>query len=214
MTESSLEHVYKKHHESKRRYGQTVFEDERGNLLREYIGKGKKVLDIGCRDGKLTSEYAEGNAVLGIDIDTQALDKAWADLGIETKQVDLNGEWGVESDAFDVVVAGEVMEHLYFPHAVSEKAAHVLKKNGVFIGSVPNAFNLKNRFRLLLGQKKHTPLSDPTHINHFTYRELEKVLSEHFNDVEIVPIGRWAKYDKFMPGMFSFDLFFVARNKK
>lgn len=186
----------------------------RGSFLVERIGKGKNVLDIGCRDGALTSTYCQGNNVLGLDIDQEALDYAATQFDIETKQVDLNGDWGVVENFYDAVVAGEVVEHLYSPDDVVRKIANVLKDEGVFLGSVPNAFSLKNRLRYVLGTKEHTPLADPTHINHFSRKELEDLLGKYFKIVNIFPIGKYAFLERFFPGLFSFVLIFEAREKK
>jgi 2-polyprenyl-3-methyl-5-hydroxy-6-metoxy-1,4-benzoquinol methylase len=158
----------------------------------------------------LTRFFVAGNTVTGVDVDTVALAKARA-LGIETIEVDLHGDWhNLAGRTFDCVVAGEVLEHLYFPDKVMSQVAQHLKPGGVFVGSVPNAFSLKNRVRLFLGKKKYTPLGDPTHINHFLQRELEAALHKSFAEVTIYPLSKYAWLDAFFPGMFSFNLLFKA----
>src|SRR6185503_15482836 len=192
-----LESVYARHHSDEDRHSGLMHTDERGAFLHERVGTGKRVLDIGCRNGALTSFYAEGNTVVGVDIDASALAKAKERLGIETHQLDLNGEWPFAPKSFDVVIATEVLEHLYFPEVAIGKAAAVLKPGGVFLGSIPNAVSLINRFRLLLGRKRYTPLGDPTHITQFTRQELYGMLAKHFEEVTIVPLGNYAYLDKF-----------------
>lgn len=208
----SASDIYTEHHSKNKRRGTTVLGDLRGSLLRTYIGRGKNVLDLGCRDGSLTETFFEGNTVLGVDVDVVALDEARTKLGIETKLCDLHGDWSeLGSQTFDVIVAGEILEHLYFPEKIVAKAHTRLSTKGVFIGTVPNAFSLKNRLRLLFLQKKNTPLADPTHINHFTVSELRKILSAHFSSVEIIGIGNAGFLAKALPQLFAFDLFFVAK---
>jgi len=209
--DDALDKLYQAHHASGGRYDLSLLKKERGDFLRNEIGTGKRVLDIGCRDGTLTSTYCQGNAVFGIDIDSTALEHARSALGIETLQFDLTGAWPLKNCTFDFVVAGEVLEHLYFPEEAIGKIAKVLKTDGALLGSVPNAFNLKNRFRLFLAQKRYTPLNDPTHINHFSRRELLRLLSRNFKQVDILPLGRFALFDRVWPGMFSFDLLFAAQ---
>jgi len=187
--------------------------DERGAFLKDRVGKGKQVLDIGCRDGALTSFFAEGNTVTGIDIDSSALERARS-LGITTRQVDLNGEWGIPRDSFDVVVAAEVIEHLYHPRLVIEKIYDVLREEGTLLGSVPNAFSLKHRVRYMFKQKKGTPLEDPTHINHFTVAELHSLLSEFFEEVHIYGLGRFKRLVRLSPQSFAFDLVFEAKRPR
>lgn len=210
MTESQS-NIYKEHHQTNRQIGFSIMKEERGALLEKLVGKGKKVLDIGCRDGALTKFFTPGNQVLGVDIDDTALSRT-RELGIETMKMDLHGDWvELGGRKFDVVVAGEVLEHLYHPGKIAQKAREVLTESGVFVGSVPNAFSLKNRLRYLKGSKRYTPLSDPTHINQFSASDLEIILKKVFPEVEILGLGRYQKLADLSPNLFAFDLFFVCR---
>ena len=85
---------------------------ERAELFRRYVGgPGRRVLDVGCRYGALTRAYLEGNHVVGIDVDRLALDDA-ARLGIETQWADAEEGLPFEDASFDVVVAGELLQHV------------------------------------------------------------------------------------------------------
>jgi 2-polyprenyl-3-methyl-5-hydroxy-6-metoxy-1,4-benzoquinol methylase len=207
-----LQKMYEKHHLEKRSPGFTILADERGVFFKKFVGVGKSVLDIGCRDGALTKFFNEGNQVLGVDIDKNALARIANELGIETMFFDLNGDWDELGDKkFDVVVAGEIVEHLFYPEQVFKKVYSRLNEGGVFIGSVPNAFSLKNRLRYLKGSRVHTPLADPTHINHFSSNELENLLKEQFSSAEIIGLGKYQRLARFLPSWFAFDLLFVAK---
>jgi len=211
---TSLKNIYEYHHKNKKKIGFSILEKERGILLKNFIGKGKKILDLGCRDGTLTKYFVEGNQVLGVDIDKNSLKIAKKNLGIEILEMDLNGDWQeLGNKTFDVIVAGEILEHLYYPEIVLEKIKKRLNQNGVFIGSVPNAFSLKNRIRYFLGKKKNTPLEDPTHINHFSYKELKNLLTKYFKEVKIIGLGRYKFLSRIFPNLFAFDLFFVCKNE-
>ncbi len=213
MKNKELNTIYKEHHKKGGRRGMSLLKDERGNFLKEKIGVNKKVLDIGCRDGVLTETYYKNNEILGVDIDEEALEIAKNNLGIKTQTLNLYDDWNLTRD-FDVVVAGEVLEHLYYPEDIIKKITKVLKSDGVFLGSIPNAFSLMNRIRLFFGIKQGTPLEDPTHINHFSYKEFKQILEKYFEDVKIYPLGKYAWLDKFWPGMFSFSFLFKVKNKK
>lgn len=211
---SSVKNIYESHHKTSREEGFSILKDERGNFLKKIIGEGKEVLDIGCRDGALTSFFSKDNIVLGVDIDEISLLKAKERLGIETLSFDLLGGWEKLSQRkFDVVVAGEVLEHVYYPDKVTQKVKTHLKKGGIFVGSVPNAFSLINRLRYLKASKKYTPLSDPTHINHFSAHQLRDMLQPHFSSVEIVGMGRLGFLARVFPQWFAFDLFFIAKDE-
>ena len=152
----STEDLYRYHHRINAREGFSIIEQERGLLFRRLIGTGKKILDIGCRDGTLTRHFLEGNDVTGADTDSRALARA-AERGIRTVQFDFNdADWPLQPESFDVVVAAEVIEHLYFPERVLGRIVKLLKPGGVLVGSVPNAFSLKCRLRYLFGSKRGT----------------------------------------------------------
>ncbi|HEC30501.1 MAG TPA: class I SAM-dependent methyltransferase [Candidatus Yonathbacteria bacterium] len=209
---NSTQEIYEKHHAEKKRENFSIMETERGEFFKDAVGQNKKVLDIGCRDGVLTRYFSEGNEVLGVDIDRELLLKAKENLEIETKVMDLNGDWNeIEGNKFDVITAGEIVEHLYYPEVVLEKIYGHLKNSGLFVGSVPNAFSLKHRLRYLAGKKKNTPLEDPTHINHFSAKHLKELLSRRFVKVEIVGFGRYKKLAEYFPSLFAFDLVFKCK---
>ncbi len=180
-----LEKVYQQHHQSKGRYGYLFCHGKRGPYLQKWIGKSQKVLDLGCRDGQLTQFFSKENDVLGVDIDREALRRAEEALSIKTKWLDLNREWPFEQDSFDVIVACEILEHLYYPHLFLQRVHKTLIKGGLFIGSVPNSFRMRNRFKFLFGKEFET---DKTHVSMFSYFSLKSLLQEFFPSIEIVPL--------------------------
>ncbi len=210
----TLEEVYSQRNvrEKNKEGDHGSFSRERGELFSGWIGTGKEVLDIGCCNCSLTKWYAKSNFVTGIDVDGEALKLCPSE--VKTERWDLNADWHKgKEEKFDVVVASEVIEHLYYPDIVLEKINGVLKPGGYLVGSVPNAFNLKNRVRLFLAKKRATPLGEPTHINHFSYQELHSLLSKYFEEVELVPIvqPKWRWFARLFPGLGSFLLAFRAK---
>lgn len=206
----SLEMVYRSHHATKRGEDFVLLGDTRGAFLKKTIGNNKRILDIGCRDGALTRSYVHGNEVLGVDIDSEALTRAQSELGIKTQRFDLNGPWNVRAHSYDVVVACEVLEHLYYPEQVLTRIATALTPNGVLVGSIPSAFSLRHRLRYLQATKAHTPLADPTHINHFSVKEFTSLLAERFERVEVVGYGKLGWLAEAFPQTFAYGLLFAA----
>jgi trans-aconitate methyltransferase len=81
-----LEKRYRDHHRERRSPDFVYGGAERASLFRELVGgPGQRVLDLGCRYGALTRAYLQGNEILGLDVDREALAEA-AKLGIETTQ--------------------------------------------------------------------------------------------------------------------------------
>lgn len=185
MSKERLDAVYAEHHTHYSRYGFVYAGEERGKLFTAWVGIGKRVLDLGCRDGSLTHYYAAGNTVTGVDIDQRALSLAEERLGISTIWLDLNREvLPLDDSTFDVVVAGEILEHLRDPTFVVGEVYRVLRPGGVFIGSVPNSFHWRARLAFLRGQDEE----DETHIHRFSGRKSRALLGG-FSQTELRPLG-------------------------
>jgi SAM-dependent methyltransferase len=164
---SRLERLNALYGEQRRREGRDDFVwggAERAEPIRRAVGgPGRRVLDLGCRTGSLTRAYVDGNEVVGLDADREALAEA-AELGIETVWADAEERLPFDDASFDVVVAAELLEHLREPESVVAEVARVLRPGGTFAGSVPNAYRLKNRLRVLAGKQAEP---NPTHLHMF-----------------------------------------------
>ena len=200
---SDLSERYEHHHRERRDEGDFVFVPERIPLLVAAVGRGKRVLDLGCRSGALTRHFLEGNSVVGLDVDANALEKA-AVLGIEPVQANVEETLPFDDGSFDAVVAGELLEHLQFPDALVAEIRRVLRPGGVLAGSVPNAFRVQSRLRFLRG---NAPEDDPTHLRMFSPAALRELLAG-FERVELSFVG--GRYTRLNARLFARDLVFVA----
>ena len=186
-----LSERYAEHNRVERGAGFVFAGAERRDLFRRYVGgPGRRVLDLGCRDGALSATYAQGNEIVGVDADREALAEA-EQLGIETHWADLDDSLPFADESFDVVVAGELLEHLRDPRRVVADVRRVLRPGGTFVASVPNAYRLKNRVRFALGRK---PEEDPTHLQMFAPSDVRTLLAGfdeprlHFIAGRLVPL--------------------------
>jgi SAM-dependent methyltransferase len=182
-----LSDYYENHHRRKEKVGKGfIVIPSRIQYFIDWIGTGKTILDLGCRDGELTQHYLNGNQMTGIDCDRNALTLA-KERGIETVYSDLNDCFPLPDKTFDVVVAGEVLEHLFSPPETIKEIARILKPGGLFVGSVPNGYRFKNRRRFLIGRTIDVhPFSEHLHL--FAWWHLEQLLAPLFEDIEIVPL--------------------------
>jgi SAM-dependent methyltransferase len=199
---------YRRHHAESRQEGEFVFVPERLPLFVAAVGgPGRKVLDLGCRTGAVTQHFVPGNHVVGADVDETALERA-AERGIETVWADVEERLPFADGSFDVVVAGEFLEHVREPEAVIAEVRRVLRSEGTFVGSVPNAFRLQSRLLFLLGKP---PEDDPTHLHMYSPSAM-RVLLGAFASVEIHFVG--GRYQGLNPRLLARDLVFVARGQR
>jgi SAM-dependent methyltransferase len=208
MSLEQLSDRYAEHNRVERGAGFVFAGPERVELFRRCVGgPGRHVLDLGCRDGALTQAYAGGNEIVGVDADREALAEA-EKLGIETRWADLDDALPFEDGSFDVVVAGELLEHLRDPRRVVSEVLRVLRPAGTFVASVPNAYRLKNRLRFLLGRK---PENDPTHLQMFAPRDLRTLLAG-FEDVQLHLIA--GRLVPLHARLFANDIVFSGRKSR
>jgi SAM-dependent methyltransferase len=203
-----LSERYAEHNRSERGAGFVFARPEREALFRRYVGgPGRRVLDLGCRDGALTQAYVEGNDIVGVDADREALDEA-GKLGIETRWADLDQALEFADASFDVVVAGELLEHLRDPERLVAEIRRVLRPDGTFVASVPNAYRLKGRLLFLFGRP---PENDPTHLQMFSGADVRSLLAGfdqpqlHFVAGRLVPLH---------PRLFANDIVFSGRKPR
>jgi 2-polyprenyl-3-methyl-5-hydroxy-6-metoxy-1,4-benzoquinol methylase len=171
-----LRERYEKHHRDGKRYGFTFGSENRVRFLERALEGTKTVLDLGCRDGTLTSRLTRDERfTIGLDIDFAALKSAAQERHLNVAQVNLWSGLPVRSNSVDAVVAGEFLEHCPDPWFIAKEVARVLVPEGIFVGSVPNATRLKNRLRVLGG----APLEiDRTHLHSFSASALRGCLLE------------------------------------
>jgi SAM-dependent methyltransferase len=203
-----LEEQYGDYHRSAKATGFVFGGDERAALFGRLVGgPGQRVLDLGCRWGSLTRAYLDGNQVVGVDVDRDALAEA-AKLGIDTRWADVEEPFPFEDASFDVVVAGELIEHLRDTDRVVAEVHRVLKPGGTFVGSVPNFFRLRNRLAMLAGQ----PLDhDPMHLHVFAPRDVRAML-RGFEHVELHFIA--SRFLRISPTLFANIIGFSARKPR
>ena len=202
----SLSEQYERHHRERRDEGDFVFVPERIPLFQAAIGRGRRVLDLGCRSGAFTRHFLDGNEVVGLDVDRVALDKA-AERGIEPVVANVEEPLPFADASFDAVVAGELFEHLRFPEGVIGEVRRVLRPGGTLVGSVPNAFRVQSRLRFLRGRP---PEDDPTHLHMFSPDGVRRLLAG-FDDVHIEYVG--GRYRRLGARLFSRDLVFSGTRR-
>ena len=165
---SLVQSFYESHHKQGHRLKQSFLESTRGQIFSNWIGTNKKVLDLGGRDGTLTKYFIKNNNVTLADIDENALQYAKKKYQVDTIKVDLNQSLPFQDDIFDVIVMAEVLEHLPYPEITLSEIKRVLKTNGKFIGNLPLAYHLKDRWQIIRWRRLVIS-GDPTHLQFLSY---------------------------------------------
>ena len=141
-----------------------------------------KMLSIGCADGEFEMRYVtQGVVVYGIDGVALAIEKANA-KGIRGTVADFSAELPYDTHSFDVVFAGEVIEHVFDVPRFLNEVFRVLRPDGELVLTTPNLARLTDRIRFLFGwSPKHVSPTHPYlkyHIHPFTPTSLRLALSE------------------------------------
>ena len=147
--------------------------------------KGKDVLHLGCVDFPFTASQIQSGYWLHSQITAVANQCVGVDLDAETIEV-LRREHGVTNivagDAerlekldiglFDVIVAGELIEHINNFGLFLSSAKSRMKPDGKLIISTPSAFALRRFVRIPFGKES----VHPDHVCYFSHPTLENLV--------------------------------------
>ncbi len=146
------------------------------------IGENKRVLELGSAVGSMTRLMKENN---GCTVVAMELDPAMARMAEpycermvvgNVESMDLDAAFG--EDRFDVIVAADILEHLYDPWACLRKIRKFLRPEGYLVISVPNVAHNALLAQLLSGRFPYQEkgLLDRTHLRFFTRLNLQDML--------------------------------------
>jgi 2-polyprenyl-3-methyl-5-hydroxy-6-metoxy-1,4-benzoquinol methylase len=133
------------------------------------LGKNLKVLDVGCGEGAIGKPLRKmGNYVVSVELPTIAI--IARKCGVPSVVAGDAEHLTFTSDSFDVVIASEVLEHLWNPHNFFDEADRVLKADGYLLIETPEG--------------KGSLLYDD-HKNYFTVDLVKQVLGKKFALCEV-----------------------------
>jgi SAM-dependent methyltransferase len=110
-------------------------------------------LDLGCDDGKSTLKIAETidtKNIYGVDIVDERIELA-KENGVIVKKFDLNYKFEFDDNYFDVIVADQIIEHLYNLDNFISEIYRILRPSGYVIVSTENASSWCNIFANIMG---------------------------------------------------------------
>lgn len=161
------------------------------NAIKNLKPVNQKILDIGCFDGTLLSSLPPDNFLYGVEASDFGY-KTCLKKGINVTQFFFNDDkFPYKSSSFDIIIAGEIIEHIYDTDQFLNEIYRLLKPNGYLILSTPNIASLPRRIMLLLGMNPIIEISpnrldSSGHIRYFTFKNLSKLIKENnFNIIKI-----------------------------
>lgn len=149
-----------------------------------------KLLDVGCGPGHLMYFLPKANnlSVFGCDISENSLQRA-REKGMKTVKCNLWEKFPFPDESFDVIVASEVIEHIYDTETFIRELKRIMKKDGILIITTPNVASLGRRVMLLFGMNpilEYKLSGGAGHIRYFTFKDMKHFLRENGFDILVL----------------------------
>lgn len=142
------------------------------------------ILDLACNEGGISEIFLKYGKVCAVDINQEAVERA-CQKGIEARYGDvLNLVDVFPGKLFDVVVAGDIVEHVFDTDLLLNNIRSVLKQGGMLLLSTPNLVSLGRRWLALTGKNPFCEYSckkngiNVGHIRYYTLDNLNEQLAE------------------------------------
>jgi 2-polyprenyl-3-methyl-5-hydroxy-6-metoxy-1,4-benzoquinol methylase len=158
--------------------------DSTGARIVRMMDKGKRVLELGAGPGSITKHLKNTCecSIVAIENDVDVIKKLPAYCE-KVYNADLNApDWPAvleSEDKFDVVLAADVLEHLYDPWAVLASMKGLLKEDGYIIVSLPHVGH-NAVLACILDQDfeyQDWGLLDRTHIRFFAMKNIQSLFN-------------------------------------
>jgi 2-polyprenyl-3-methyl-5-hydroxy-6-metoxy-1,4-benzoquinol methylase len=144
----------------------------------KYSSREKSLLDIGCAEGVfLIALKGRFRKRYGVDISSERLERLQErDPEVQILCLDLNQDKiNLEDASIDIILATEILEHIYnYPHLFREMT-RVLTKGGRIIGTIPNKDSILYILRRYLLGKKEISWNHP---NMWNLQSFKKTASD------------------------------------
>jgi SAM-dependent methyltransferase len=157
--------------------------DVRMQKLLELAGRGGRTLDLGCYSGYLMDRLSErGHSVYGADSNKYFVEYCRG-KGLKVELCSMERVFPFVDGAFDTVIAGELIEHIYDTDLFLSECARVLKPGGRLLITTPNLGFWKHRLKLLLGLNMPFEYGAGkgfvNHIRYFNLTSFQRAIQHH-----------------------------------
>lgn len=139
-----------------------------------------RILDFGCGAGWLTAILGMFGPTVGVDLSDTAIQFAQSRYAhVQYFQADIFN-WDYPSEAFDIVVSQEVIEHLGDQRGYIQISAQLLRSNGYLILTTPN-----KRTMMAMSDEQRANWSKQPIENWLTLNELQSLIALEFDILSI-----------------------------
>jgi 2-polyprenyl-3-methyl-5-hydroxy-6-metoxy-1,4-benzoquinol methylase len=166
----------------------SYYANARVEMLQFIPDNAQKILEVGCGEGKFSAMLTEqGKETWAIEPNPASANiaaKGIAKVFCGTIDEKLSE---IPDETFDVIVMNDVIEHLTEPWDDIQKLKSKLKKDGVFVSSIPNVRYAKNLFHVLFKRDwKYSDdrILDITHYRFFTKKSIRRLWEENGYSVQ------------------------------
>jgi 2-polyprenyl-3-methyl-5-hydroxy-6-metoxy-1,4-benzoquinol methylase len=165
----------------------------RAAFLGERLSGGERVLDVGCGEAAFAAPIGSaGASYVGVDVAEEPLRRARErDPALDLRLVDGEAAWDLGDASFDVVWAGEVLEHVADTAAFLSELRRVLRPAGRLLISTP-AHDRARMLWLAVSARARAAHFDPRggHLRFYTRRSLSELLTDfRFERIEVRAAG-------------------------
>lgn len=158
-------------------------ENTLAKLLR-LVETDKTVLEVGCATGYVSKVMKEqlNCIVTGIEKEPDAAKEAQKYchkvLIGDVEKIDILK--ALNDEKFDVIIFGDVLEHLITPKEILIKMKYLLNDNGYILASIPNIAHISVALELLEGKFEYRSLGllDDTHLRFFSKENIQRLFRE------------------------------------
>lgn len=180
---------------------------ESTGLLISFMKKNKKLLDVGCGTGTITSTLRDALSldVVGVEPHPERAEQARTEgLNVITGVYDQT--FAQRNGKFDYILFADVLEHLVDPAEMLREVKNSLAPDGRVLASIPNVAHWSVRAQLLFGNFNYKPtgIMDATHLRWFTRRSVRRLFEAAGYEVEDIrgAAGGWMGVYRYTPFRF------------
>jgi 2-polyprenyl-3-methyl-5-hydroxy-6-metoxy-1,4-benzoquinol methylase len=133
------------------------------------IGKNLKILDVGCGDGVISEPLMKmGNYIAALELPTVV--NSSMKCKVSSVMAGDAETLAFAHETFDLVIASEVLEHLWAPESFIDETHRTLKTNGYLIIETPEGT---------------AGLNYDSHMNYYTVKRIQEITSQRFTLIDV-----------------------------